>query len=47
LGKKYNSAVKMKKALSRNIELTPDILKLILDASEIQEIEVTPEKIDS
>ena len=47
LGKKYSLAVKIKIALSQNIELTPDILKLVLDSSEIKEIKILPEKIDS
>ncbi len=47
LGIKYSSAVKIKKALSQNIELTPDILKLVLDSSEMKEIKILPEKIDS
>ncbi|MEN8212426.1 MAG: inorganic phosphate transporter, partial [Thermodesulfobacteriota bacterium] len=40
LGEKYSSAVKMKKALSQNIELTPDILKLVLESSEIKKINI-------
>jgi PiT family inorganic phosphate transporter len=47
LGKKYSSAVKIKKALSQNNELTSKILKLVLDSSEIKEIKILPEKIDS
>jgi len=47
LGKKYSSAVKIKKALSQNIELTSDILNLVLDSSEMKEIKILPEKIDS
>lgn len=46
LGEKYSSAVKIKKALSQNIELTPDILELVLDSSEIKEINILSEKMD-
>ena len=46
LGEKYSSAVKIKKALSQTIELTPDILELVLDSSEIKEINLLSEKID-
>jgi len=47
LGEKFVSAVKMRKALSKNIELTPDILKLVLESSEIDEIVILSEKLDS
>jgi PiT family inorganic phosphate transporter len=46
LGEKYSSAVKIKMALSQTIELTPDILELVLDSSEIKEINLLSEKID-
>ncbi len=44
LEKKYSSAVKIKKALSQTIELTPDSLELVLDSSEIKEINILSEK---
>ncbi len=47
LGNTYHSALKMKKVLSLNVELTPEILTLVLGSSKISEIEVSPGKIDS
>jgi len=47
MGKKFESAVKMKKALSAHISLTPKILNIVLSASKINEMEITMDKINS
>ncbi len=47
MGKKFESAVKMKKALSAHISLTPKILNIVLSASEINKMEITMDKINS
>ncbi len=44
---KFESAVKMKKALSAQLSLTPEILDIVLSASRINEMEITMEKINS
>jgi len=45
LGNKYSSAVKIRQALSKAIELKPDILELVLESSEIKEIEILSERL--
>lgn len=45
--KKFESARKMKKAVSVQISLTPKILDIILSASRINEMEITMDKINS
>ncbi|MCP4680833.1 MAG: inorganic phosphate transporter [Desulfobacterales bacterium] len=47
LDKKFESAVKMKKALSAQLSLTPEILDIVLFASRINEMEITMDKINS
>ncbi len=47
IGKKFESAVKMKKALSTEISLTPKTLNIVLSASKINEMEITLDKINS
>jgi PiT family inorganic phosphate transporter len=47
IGKKFESAVKMKKALSTEISLTPKTLNIVLSASKINEMEITMDKINS
>ncbi|RLB93854.1 MAG: inorganic phosphate transporter [Deltaproteobacteria bacterium] len=47
MGKKFESAIKMKKALSARISLTPKILNIVLSASKINEMEITMDKINS
>ncbi len=44
---KFESAVKMKKALSAQISLTPKIQDIVLSASKINELEITMDKINS
>ena len=47
MDKKFESAIKMKKALSARISLTPKILDIVLSASRINEMEITMDKINS
>jgi len=47
MDKKYESAVKMKKALSKQISLTPKTLEVVLSASRINELEIKKDKINS
>jgi PiT family inorganic phosphate transporter len=47
MDKKFESAMKMKKALSAQISLTPKILDIVLSASRINEMEITMDKINS
>ena len=47
MGRKFQSAVRMKKALSTQISLTPKILDIVLSASRINEMEITMDKINS
>lgn len=47
MGKKFQSAMKMKKALSDHISLTPEILEIVLSASKISQIAITIDKINS
>ncbi len=47
MDKKFESAMKMKKALSGQIPLTPKILDIVLSASRINEMEITMDKINS
>jgi len=47
MDKKFESAMKIKKALSARISLTPKILDIVLSASRINEIEITMDKINS
>ena len=47
MNKKFESAVKMKKALSARISLTPEFLDIVLSASRINELEITMDKINS
>jgi len=47
MGIKFESAVKMKKALSSKISLTPEFLDIVLSASRINQIKITREKISS
>lgn len=47
MGKKFESATKMKKALSARISLTPKILDIVLSASRIKEMQITMNKINS
>ncbi len=47
MGKKFESAMKMKKALSARISLTPKILDIVLSASRINEMQITMDKINS
>ena len=47
MGKKFQSAMKIKKALSDHISLTPEILEIVLSASKISQIAITIDKIDS
>ncbi len=44
--KKFQSAVKMKKALSNQVFLTPKILEIVLSSSKIYQMEITKDKID-
>jgi inorganic phosphate transporter, PiT family len=46
-GKKFKSALKIKKALSGQVSLTPKILDIVLSASKINEMEITMDKINS
>jgi len=47
MGKKFQSAMKIKKALSDHISLTPEILEIVLSASKISQIAITIDKINS
>ncbi len=47
MGKKFQSAVKMKKALSTQISLTPEILEIVLSSSRVNPMAVTTGKINS
>lgn len=47
MDKKFESAIKIKKALSGQISLTPEILDIVLSASRINEMEITMDKINS
>jgi len=47
MDKKFESAMKMKKALSARISLTPKILDIVLSASRVNEMEITMDKINS
>ncbi len=47
MGKKFESAKAMKKELSARISLTPKILKSVLSASRINEMEISMDKIKS
>lgn len=47
MGRKFQSAVRMKKALSTEISLTPEILDIVLSASKINDIQITMDKINS
>lgn len=47
IGKKFESAVKMKNALSARIDLTPKVLDIVLSAARIHEMEITMDKINS
>ncbi len=44
VGKKYQSAAQMKKALSQHIELTPQKLNIILNSSVLKQADIPPEK---
>jgi len=47
IGRKFESAVRMKKALSTQISLTPKNLDIVLSASKINEMEITMDKLNS
>lgn len=46
IDKKFQSAVKMKEALSNQVSLTPKILEIVLSSSKICQMEITKDKID-